>query len=256
MQMARGCRASVGPSKLAKNNNQVLPGAGGYLHACLECVTGVHPYQSRHFFTMPWNSSPAFSAIDPARARLGRYIKAGVGPTGALVGATSSIHPSTSSTPEFHSFEPKHIIMVAFNALLVAISAAVGAFASPTNATAPGSLLARAGTPSSTGTHNGFYYSVRRWNTPSPLFILNMRVNLSSGRTVVVLSTTAMVRFKLHCLQGILTRRFSQVTQAPIAFRGKTATTLWVERAGKPGQPIGEFRLACLWLVPLPPTLS
>ena len=39
---------------------------------------------------MPWNSSPAFSAIDPARARLGRYIKAGVGPTGALVGATSS----------------------------------------------------------------------------------------------------------------------------------------------------------------------
>jgi endo-1,4-beta-xylanase len=49
--------------------------------------------------------------------------------------------------------------MVAFKGLLVAVSAAVSALAFPGNATDPGSLLARAGTPSSTGTHNGFYYS-------------------------------------------------------------------------------------------------
>ena len=103
------------------------------------------------------------------------------------------LHLSTSLTPELLAFEPKHIVMVAFNALLVAVSAAVGAFAFPSNTTGPGSLLARAGTPSSTGTNNGFYYSVSHFNTLSSCCILNVRANLSSGRTVVALSTTAMV---------------------------------------------------------------
>ena len=117
------------------------------------------------------------------------------------------LHLSTSLTPELLAFKPKHTVMVAFNALLVAVSAAVGAFASPTNSTGPGSLLARAGTPSSTGTNNGFYYSVSRFNTLSSFCILSTRANLSSGRTVVALSTTAMVGW-LHCLGEVLTERF------------------------------------------------
>ncbi|KAF4566367.1 Glycoside hydrolase, 10 [Pleurotus pulmonarius] len=51
--------------------------------------------------------------------------------------------------------------MVSFTALLVTVTAAIGAFAAPpSNATEGfGLLQARAGTPSSTGTSNGFYYS-------------------------------------------------------------------------------------------------
>ncbi|RDL41110.1 Endo-1,4-beta-xylanase [Venustampulla echinocandica] len=43
--------------------------------------------------------------------------------------------------------------MVSFSSLLLACSAAAGVLA------APSELVARGGTPSSTGTHNGFYYS-------------------------------------------------------------------------------------------------
>ncbi|KAJ0363550.1 hypothetical protein COL26b_012896 [Colletotrichum chrysophilum] len=43
--------------------------------------------------------------------------------------------------------------MVSFSALLVALTTAVGVFA------LPGDLIKRQSTPSSTGTHNGYYYS-------------------------------------------------------------------------------------------------
>lgn len=43
--------------------------------------------------------------------------------------------------------------MVSFSSLLVAITTAVGVFA------LPGDLIKRQSTPSSTGTHNGYYYS-------------------------------------------------------------------------------------------------
>jgi endo-1,4-beta-xylanase len=46
--------------------------------------------------------------------------------------------------------------MVSFKALLLG---ATGVLAFPFNATEFSELVARAGTPSSTGTHNGFYYS-------------------------------------------------------------------------------------------------
>ncbi len=51
--------------------------------------------------------------------------------------------------------------MVSFTSLLIAVTAAIGAFAAPpSNATEGLTLLqARAGTPSATGTSNGFYYS-------------------------------------------------------------------------------------------------
>ncbi|KAF2750343.1 glycoside hydrolase family 11 protein [Sporormia fimetaria CBS 119925] len=51
--------------------------------------------------------------------------------------------------------------MVSFSSLFVAASAVAGALAAPTDIQkrAPTELSARAGTPSSTGTHNGFYYS-------------------------------------------------------------------------------------------------
>ncbi|KAF2177593.1 glycoside hydrolase family 11 protein [Zopfia rhizophila CBS 207.26] len=50
--------------------------------------------------------------------------------------------------------------MVPFSSLFVAFSAAVGALAYPSgNVTEGSELIARGGTPSSTGTHNGFYYS-------------------------------------------------------------------------------------------------
>ncbi|KAL4260847.1 Endo-1,4-beta-xylanase [Pleurotus pulmonarius] len=51
--------------------------------------------------------------------------------------------------------------MVSFTSLLITVTAAIGAFAAtPVNATEGLTLLqARAGTPSATGTSNGFYYS-------------------------------------------------------------------------------------------------
>ncbi|KAF2263342.1 endo-1,4-betaxylanase [Lojkania enalia] len=51
--------------------------------------------------------------------------------------------------------------MVSFSSLFVACSAITGAFAAPTELSKrnPGALMARQSTPSSTGTHNGFYYS-------------------------------------------------------------------------------------------------
>lgn len=51
--------------------------------------------------------------------------------------------------------------MVSFSSLVVACSAIVGSLAAPTDIAnrSPADLMARAGTPSSTGTHNGFYYS-------------------------------------------------------------------------------------------------
>jgi endo-1,4-beta-xylanase len=48
--------------------------------------------------------------------------------------------------------------MVSFSSLALAASAIAGTFAAPVEE-APKSLMERAGTPSSTGTHNGFYYS-------------------------------------------------------------------------------------------------
>lgn len=44
--------------------------------------------------------------------------------------------------------------MVSFSSLFVALSAVAGIFAHPSEL-----LAERAGTPSSTGTHNGYYYS-------------------------------------------------------------------------------------------------
>ncbi|KAL9051610.1 MAG: hypothetical protein Q9162_005916 [Coniocarpon cinnabarinum] len=52
--------------------------------------------------------------------------------------------------------------MVSFKSLLVATSTIVGALAAPTSLQPyddPKELVARAGTPSSTGTNNGYYYS-------------------------------------------------------------------------------------------------
>jgi endo-1,4-beta-xylanase len=55
--------------------------------------------------------------------------------------------------------------MVSFSHLLLAAAAAVGAVAAPSNVTERadeqglGLLQARAGTPSATGTNNGYYYS-------------------------------------------------------------------------------------------------
>jgi endo-1,4-beta-xylanase len=52
--------------------------------------------------------------------------------------------------------------MVAFSTLFTTLATAAVAFAAPTDISArsPGTVLdPRAGTPSSTGTHNGFYYS-------------------------------------------------------------------------------------------------
>jgi endo-1,4-beta-xylanase len=46
------------------------------------------------------------------------------------------------------------LAMVSFKSLIVAVSAAVCALAAPS-----ANLTARAGTPSSEGTHNGFFYS-------------------------------------------------------------------------------------------------
>ncbi|KAK0127353.1 Endo-1,4-beta-xylanase 4 [Cadophora gregata f. sp. sojae] len=52
--------------------------------------------------------------------------------------------------------------MVSFTSLLVAVSAITGVFAAPNVAVAqrsPGTLSERGGTPSATGTNNGFYFS-------------------------------------------------------------------------------------------------
>lgn len=50
--------------------------------------------------------------------------------------------------------------MVSFSALVLTAVTAAGALAVPTNATEGlGLLQARGGTPSSTGTNNGYYYS-------------------------------------------------------------------------------------------------
>lgn len=52
--------------------------------------------------------------------------------------------------------------MVSFSSLFLAATAIVGSLAAPTTEVArrsPYELAARAGTPSSTGTHNGYYYS-------------------------------------------------------------------------------------------------
>lgn len=49
--------------------------------------------------------------------------------------------------------------MVSFKTLLLGAVAAVSAIALPFNETEMSELMARAGTPSSTGTHNGYYYS-------------------------------------------------------------------------------------------------
>lgn len=47
--------------------------------------------------------------------------------------------------------------MLAFTSILITACATLSALASPTLSTSK--LNSRAGTPSSTGTHNGFYYS-------------------------------------------------------------------------------------------------
>ncbi|KAF9459224.1 xylanase A [Collybia nuda] len=50
--------------------------------------------------------------------------------------------------------------MVSFSALLVTLTAAIGSLAVPTNSTGAAELLqARGGTPSSQGTHSGYFYS-------------------------------------------------------------------------------------------------
>ena len=52
--------------------------------------------------------------------------------------------------------------MISFSSLFLAATAIVGSFAAPTTEVArrsPYELAARAGTPSSTGTHDGYYYS-------------------------------------------------------------------------------------------------
>ncbi|KIM25623.1 glycoside hydrolase family 11 protein [Serendipita vermifera MAFF 305830] len=49
--------------------------------------------------------------------------------------------------------------MVSFSSLFVAIAAVAGAYAAPANTTEGYELMARAGTPSSSGTNNGYFYS-------------------------------------------------------------------------------------------------
>lgn len=51
--------------------------------------------------------------------------------------------------------------MVSFSSLIVAASAVTGVFAAPNSLAerSPGVLAERAGTPSATGTNNGFYFS-------------------------------------------------------------------------------------------------
>ena len=49
--------------------------------------------------------------------------------------------------------------MVSFTSLFLAITALAGAFATPVDGTEASELMARSGTPSSTGTSNGYYYS-------------------------------------------------------------------------------------------------
>lgn len=51
--------------------------------------------------------------------------------------------------------------MVSFSSLITAATAVAGALAAPAEVAkrSPGELAERAGTPSSTGTHDGFYYS-------------------------------------------------------------------------------------------------
>lgn len=49
--------------------------------------------------------------------------------------------------------------MVFFTTLIAALTAAASAVAIPFNHTEASDLMARAGTPSSTGTNNGYYYS-------------------------------------------------------------------------------------------------
>ena len=49
--------------------------------------------------------------------------------------------------------------MVSFSSLFVAVAAVAGVLAAPANSTGGFELLARGGTPSATGTHNGYYYS-------------------------------------------------------------------------------------------------
>lgn len=49
--------------------------------------------------------------------------------------------------------------MVAFSSLLLAVSTVAGVFAAPNPSALDQVLDARGGTPSSTGTNNGFYYS-------------------------------------------------------------------------------------------------
>lgn len=49
--------------------------------------------------------------------------------------------------------------MVSMKTILLGAAAAAGALAFPFNATEISELVARGGTPSGTGTNNGFYYS-------------------------------------------------------------------------------------------------
>ena len=60
-----------------------------------------------------------------------------------------SHHTGHSSTWQYSSLR----IMVSFTALALAVTAITGVLSSPLE------LIKKAGTPSSTGTHNGFYYS-------------------------------------------------------------------------------------------------
>ena len=49
--------------------------------------------------------------------------------------------------------------MVSFTSLILTVTAIAGAFATPVDGTEDSALMARAGTPSSSGTNNGFFYS-------------------------------------------------------------------------------------------------
>lgn len=66
---------------------------------------------------------------------------------------------SEPETPSFQSLLSK-ILEMKFSSFVVAAASIAGALATPLNTTEGfGELLARGGTPSSTGTSNGYYYS-------------------------------------------------------------------------------------------------
>lgn len=78
------------------------------------------------------------------------YISRAIGPLSEARTAIRHYHPYQ----HYHSIVALIVIMVSFNSLLLGFFATAGVLASPRDL-----MLPRSGTPSSTGTSGGFYYS-------------------------------------------------------------------------------------------------